>query len=189
MFHDEGGPCDVSGGCRGTCHGAERQTPRPRSSCGQQQSEGRRGHGVSPWWWIARNPIRHSAARKTARSGGSLRPMPDRVELGRCPQVPLRSAHQGHPRRRGRSAAEGQDAAVLLAERLDGEDAHGRQRLLPHPSRRHGGAQEQGAADRRHRQKKMRKDSKAAFYAMYLLPENFKPCTEKPKAKAAEKKK
>ena len=33
--------------------------------------------------------------------------------------------------------------------------------------------------------KKTHKDSKAPFYAMYLMPENFKPCAEKPKGKAA----
>ena len=32
--------------------------------------------------------------------------------------------------------------------------------------------------------KKTHKDSKAPFYAMYLMPDNFKPCAEKPKAKA-----
>lgn len=40
--------------------------------------------------------------------------------------------------------------------------------------------------------KKTRKDSKAPFYAMYLMPENFKPCAEakaKPKADAPAKKK
>ena len=33
--------------------------------------------------------------------------------------------------------------------------------------------------------KKIHKDSKAPFYAMYLMPENFKPCAEKPKGKPA----
>lgn len=35
---------------------------------------------------------------------------------------------------------------------------------------------------------KMRNDNKAAYYAMYLLPDNFKPCAPKAKSKPAEKK-
>ncbi len=34
---------------------------------------------------------------------------------------------------------------------------------------------------------KMRSDSKAAYYALYMMPENFKPCAEKPKGKPAKK--
>jgi len=37
--------------------------------------------------------------------------------------------------------------------------------------------------------KKMRNDNKAAYYAMFLLPDNFKPCAEKGKQKEAAPKK